>query len=97
MTPTLLRFPTEAEFSAGERDVRLRCDLDCAWELRVTRSDTGGTVTLRRGFTRADTTMVASLGGATLGNGSFRLQLSLTHPVNPGVPAIRESAELQLP
>ncbi len=97
VAPTLVRFPTAAEFSRGDREIRVRCDLDCAWELRVTRSATGGTAAMRRGYGRADTTVVASLKGANLGTGSFRLQLSLTHPVNPGIPAMRESAELQLP
>jgi hypothetical protein len=97
VAPSQVRFPTPAEFSGGEREVRLRCDLDCLWELRVTRSATGGTAAVRRGYGRADTTVVASLKGTTLGSGSFRLQLTLTHPVNPGIPALRESAELQLP
>jgi hypothetical protein len=95
--PTALRFPTQDDFAKGERDVRLRCDLDCAWELRATRSATGGTAAVRRGYARAGTAVVASLRGARLGSGAYRLQLTLVHPVNPGVPALRESAELQLP
>jgi hypothetical protein len=77
--------------------VHVRCSLDCAWELRVTRSDTGGTAVLRRGYARAGSSLVASLQGAKLGPGRFRLQLTLTHPVNPGIPVRRESAELELP
>ena len=82
----------------GERDVRLRCDLDCAWELRVTRSDTGGTVAVRRGYgARGRDDRRVARAERRSAPGSFRLQLSLTHPVNPGIPATRESAELQLP
>ena len=96
VVPTV-RFPTQNDFTRGVRDVRLRCDLDCVWELRATRSDTGGTAALRHGYARAGATVVASLRGATLGRGKFHLQLSVTHPVNPGVPTLRESAELELP
>jgi hypothetical protein len=95
--PTTLRFPTQPEFARGVRNVRLRCDLDCVWELRATRSDTGGTAAVRRGYGRAGALVDASLEGLRLGSGSFRLQLSLLHPVNPGVPALRESSELRLP
>jgi hypothetical protein len=95
--PTQVQFPTQADFARGGRNVRLRCDLDCVWELRATRTDTGGTAAIRRGYGRAEVATVASLKGARLGSGSFRLQLSLVHPVNPGVPALRESPELRLP
>ena len=97
VTPITLRFPTQAEFSQGARDVRLRCSLDCVWELRATLTDTGGTAAIRRGYGRAGVTLKPSLKGASLGQGAFRLQLTLTHPVNPGLPAVRESAELTLP
>jgi hypothetical protein len=97
VTPTLVRFPTQVEFTDGLRDVRLRCDLDCIWELRATRSDTSGTAAIRRGYARAGTTVTASLGAAKLGSGTFTLQLTLTHPVNPGLPVQRQSAELRLP
>ena len=97
VTPTVLRFPTQDEFGQGARDVRVRCNLDCVWELRATLNDTGGTAALRRGYARAGTTVVASLKGSSLATGSYRLQLSLTHPVNPGLPTMRESAELRLP
>ena len=97
VTPTILRFPTQAEFSQGARDVRLRCSLDCVWELRATLTDTGGTAAIRRGYGRAGVTLKPTLKGLNLGEGAFRLQLTLTHPVNPGLPAVRESAELTLP
>jgi hypothetical protein len=97
VSPSALRFPTQDEFAEGARDVRVRCDLDCIWELRATRSDTGGTAAVRRGYARSGASAVASLKGASLGRGSFRLQLTLTHPVNPGPPTRRESAELRLP
>src|SRR5262245_13442701 len=64
VSPTLVRFPTQSEFTDGNRDVNLRCDLDCVWELRATREDTGGTAAIRRGYARADTTVTATLKGA---------------------------------
>ncbi len=97
VTPTLLRFPTQVEFSQGARDVRLRCSLDCIWELRATLTDTGGTAAIRRGYGRAGVTLKPTVKGASLGQGAFRLQVTLTHPVNPGLAAVRESAELTLP
>ena len=97
VAPTTLRFPTQAEFSQGARDVRVRCSLDCVWELRATLTDTGGTAAIRRGYGRAGVALKPTLQGASLGQGAFRLQLTLTHPVNPGLPAVRESAELTLP
>jgi hypothetical protein len=97
VVPSALSFPTQDEFAKGARDVRVRCDLDCIWELRATRSDTGGTAAVRRGYARSGADAIASLEGAKLGRGSFRLQLTLTHPVNPGLPTTRESAELRLP
>jgi hypothetical protein len=94
VVPTGLRFPTQAEFAAGARDVRLRCSLDCAWEVRITRSETGGTAALRRGYARAGRQLTVDLRRANLGRGAFRVLLTLNHPVNPGLPAVRESAEL---
>jgi hypothetical protein len=94
VVPTGLRFPTQAEFTAGARDVRFRCSLDCAWEVRITRSETGGTAALRRGYARAGRQLTVDLRRANLGRGAFRVLLTLNHPVNPGLPAVRESAEL---
>ena len=38
---TNVRFPGPREFASGKRDTRFRCTLDCAWELKATRTTTG--------------------------------------------------------
>jgi hypothetical protein len=97
VAPTQLRFPTEAEFRRGKRDVRLRCSLDCAWELRATRVADGTAAVTRRGYARAGVTVLPTLKGSTLGSGGYRLTVTLTHPVNPGLAFTRDSRELTLP
>lgn len=89
-----VRFPTPASFLAGARDVRFRCSLDCAWEVRAVAVATGGTRARVRGFSRAGSTVLATLEGRRLGLGPLLLELSATHPVNPGEPTLRQSVEL---
>lgn len=91
-----VRFPTQAELSHGRREASFVCVLDCAWELRVTRVAGGATAARLRGYGRAGIPIVASLRGRNLGTGAVRLSLTLTHPVNPGVPVTRESRVLSL-
>jgi hypothetical protein len=94
VTPKKVRFPTQAELARGLRDVRFTCSLDCAWELRATSSATGGTRARVTGYGRAGVPLLASLKGRKLGAGKIRLSLTLSNPVNPGVPQTRESATL---
>ncbi len=93
---TRLRFPSQAELSRGRRDATFVCELDCAWELRVTRVAGGSTPVRLRGYGRAGVPIVASLSGRKLGTGAVRFALTLTHPVHPGVPVTRESRVLNL-
>ena len=95
-TAAKVRFPTQAELARGSRDVRFTCLLDCAWELRVSSAATGGTRARLTGYGRAGAPLLASLKGRKLGTGPIRFSITLTHPVNPGVPQIRESATLSL-
>jgi hypothetical protein len=91
VTALTVKFPTAAQLQRGVRDVRFSCSLDCAWELRALRAD-GATLARRRGFGRAEIPVVVSLRGARLGSGAVRFRLTVSHPVNPGVPESRESA-----
>lgn len=91
-----VRFPTQAELTRGRRDAAFTCELDCAWELRVTRAAGGAVVARLRGYGRAGVPVVASLRGRKLGSGSVRFSLTLTQPVNPGAPVTRESRVLSL-
>ena len=96
VSATQVRFPTQAELGRGMRDVRFTCSLDCAWEVRATRV-AGGTAARVTGYGRAGTPLVASLQGRKRGAGAVRLTLTLTHPVNPGLPVTRESRTLTMP
>jgi hypothetical protein len=97
VTPTSVRFPTQSELKRGTRTVRFTCSLDCAWELRASRAPTGNLLARVTGYGRAGLPLVASLGRRKLGTGAIRLSLTLTHPVNPGVPQTRDSRPLSLP
>jgi hypothetical protein len=95
VTLTNVRFPGPREFASGKRDTRFRCTLDCAWELRATRTTTGRVAATVRGYARYGRTTVASLTGRKLGRAPLRLSLTVTQAVNPGATATRESAELR--
>ena len=96
VTATKVRFPTQAELRIGSRNVRFTCLLDCAWELRVTSATTGAARARLTGYGRAGTPLVVSLKGRKLGSGPIRFSITVKHPVNPGVPQIRESTTLGL-
>ena len=87
--------PGPREFTAGKRDTRFRCSYDCAWELTATRTTTGVVAARVRGYGRWGRPIVASLTGRPLGRAPVRLTLTVTHPVNPGSTATRQSGELR--
>jgi hypothetical protein len=94
VSPVGVRFPGQGAFGRGNRTVRFRCSLDCAWTLDAVR--TSGTVAARaRGFGPAGRALVASLGKAKLGNAPLRLRLTVVHPVNPGTPTVVASGVLR--
>lgn len=94
VTPTQVRFPTQAAFKRGVRLVRFRCSLDCIWQVQSVRASDGVGTARVRGYARAGDQAIASLQGRRLGVAPVRLVLTVTHPVNPGSPVIRESREL---
>ena len=91
-----VRFPGQAEFLRGKRDVRFRCTLDCAWEVVATRTSTGAVAARVRGYGRWGRAIVATLRNRKLGRAPVRLTLTVTHPLHPGQPASRESGVLRL-
>jgi len=93
---TKVRFPTQAELARGFREVRFTCLLDCSWELRVMGATNGDTRARLIGVGRAGSPLRVSLKGRRLGSGQVKFSISLTHPVNPGVPQMRESTTLSL-
>jgi hypothetical protein len=92
---TNVRFPGPKQFTTGMRDTRFRCTLDCAWELRATRTTNGVVAARVRGYARYGRTTVASLAGRKLGAAPLRLSLTVTQAVNPGASATRQSGELR--
>jgi hypothetical protein len=90
-----VRFPGQAEFLRGKRDVRFRCTLDCAWEVVATRTTTGVVAARVHGYGRWGRAIVASLRDRKLGRAPVRLTLTVTHPVNPGLSVSRQSGELR--
>jgi hypothetical protein len=95
VSATKVRFPTQSELSRGKRDITFTCTLDCAWELRATTT-TGATRLRLTGFGRAGIPVLLPLKGKKLGTGQIRFSITLTQPVNPGLPQTRQSAPLSL-
>jgi hypothetical protein len=90
-----VRFPGQAEFLKGKREVRFRCTLDCAWEVVATRTTTGAQALRIRGYGRWGRPIVASFKNRNLGRAPVRLTLTVSHPVNPGTPVSRTSLPLR--
>lgn len=90
---TAVRFPTVTSYRDGDRIVRFRCSLDCAWSVAAVPSATGTPSATTRGFARAGDLAIASLRGRKLGSGPLRLLLAARHPVNPAADTVRESVE----
>jgi hypothetical protein len=96
--PLALRWPTKAETAGGSRKVRLRCDLDCTYDVRLIRSLSGATSLRKRGTAKGRTPVVVDLGNRRLAAGRYRYTLSLGHPVNPAPTAtIRTGPVFKLP
>lgn len=96
--PLGLRFPTRVETSRGDRRVRLRCDLDCAYDVRLTRSPSGATALVKRGKASARTPVIVDLGSRRLLGTTYRYVVSLRHPVNPAPTAtVRQGPVFSLP
>jgi hypothetical protein len=96
VSATKLHFPSQAELARGTRDVRFTCTLDCRWELRVSAASTGAARLRLTGYGRAGSPVTVSLKGRRLGTGQVKFSITLTQPVNPGIPQTRESSTLSL-
>jgi hypothetical protein len=96
--PLALRWPTRVETGNGNRKVRLRCDFDCSYDVRLTRFPSGASSLVKRGTAKARTPVVVDLGRRKLSPGRFRYTLSLRHPVNPApTPTLRSGPVFTLP
>lgn len=90
-----VRFPSASTFLTGDRVVRFRCSLDCAWEVKAVDVASGTASASVRGFGRAGSLVTSSLKGKPLGAGPLRLEIAATHAVNPAPPTVRQSGELR--
>ena len=84
--PSSLRFGTRAEAARGVFNASLKCNLDCAYVVRVERAATHSTKLVKRGRLEVGELAKIALGRRKLGPGTYRYTLRLIHPVNPGQP-----------
>jgi hypothetical protein len=94
---TYLRFGTRSAAKRGSFRVSLRCDLDCAYVVRLEKLPTHATRMMRRGQAPVGELVRIDLPSRRLGPGSYRYTLSLVQPVNPAPPTLRQSAPFKLP
>jgi hypothetical protein len=94
---TTLRYPTRLEIQRRGMTVRLRCNLDCVYSVRLRKAATGATTLSRRGLARAEQLTLVQLGRGRVARGEYQFTVSLRHPVNPAAPTIVESATVRLP
>ena len=87
--PQLLVFPSRKALKTQPYRVRLRCDLDCVYNLRLEKLPRGSTTLARRGVAKAGVATVIELPERRLADGDYRFAIRLTHPVNRGEPTLR--------
>jgi len=95
--PTLLRFGTRSAAKRGVFRVTLRCDLDCAYQVRLEKATTHSTKLIARGRAEVGELVPVDLGSRSLAPGNYRYTLRLVHPVNPASPTLRQSPSFTLP
>jgi hypothetical protein len=94
---TYLRFGTRSAAKRGSFRVSLRCDLDCAYQVRLEKLPNHTTRMARRGQATVDELVRVDLPSRRLGPGTYRYTLRLVQPVNPAPPTLRQSAPFTLP
>jgi hypothetical protein len=97
VVPTYLRFAGRAAAREGRFEMRLRCNLDCIYRVRVENAATGRTKLSRRGRGEVGKVVDVDLGSRRLGPGTYRYWLRLQHPVNPAPATIRQGPRFRLP
>lgn len=95
--PTLLRFGTRSAARRGIFGATFRCDLDCAYRVRLENAATRATRLARRGRAAAGELVRVDLGTRRLRKGTYRYTLRLVHPVNPAPATIRVGPRFRLP
>jgi hypothetical protein len=92
-----VRFPYGSGLRAPRLSFRVRCDLDCVYRARLVRVADGVTTLATSGHAAAGELTRTLLPKRKVAPGRYRLVITLSHPVNPGVPVVRESAPFRLP
>lgn len=95
--PTFLRFGTRSAAKRGVFRATLRCDLDCAYHVRLERATTRSTKLVARGRAEVGELVQIDLGSRRLAPGQYRYTLRLVHPVNPASPTLRQGPPFALP
>ena len=93
----LVRFPFGSGLRKPALSFRIRCELDCVYRARLVRVANGATTLAAGGRSAAGAEVRTFLPKRKVAPGRYRLVLTLSHPVNPGVPLVRESAPFRLP
>ena len=93
----LVRFPYGSGLRKPALSFRVRCELDCVYRARLVRVRDGATALAANGRAAAGAEVRTFLPKRKVAPGRYRLVLTLSHPVNPGVPLVRESAPFRLP
>ena len=93
----LVRFPYGSGLGKPALSFRVRCELDCLYRARLVRVADGATALAVNGQAAAGAEVRTFLPKRKVAPGRYRLVLTLSHPVNPAVPLVRESAPFRLP
>jgi len=95
--PTVLRFTGRAAARRGAFRVRLRCNLDCVYRIRLVNAATGRAKAGKSGRAGIGELVEVDLGPRRLARGTYRFVVRLQHPVNRAEPTVRESRPFRLP
>ncbi len=91
LTPRLryILWPRRSQLRQGRMQVSFTCDIDCSFDVRVASQHRTG-----RAIGGVRTTVVFS---RRVAKGTYRMRMTLTAPVNPGPPLVRQSPPLTVP
>jgi hypothetical protein len=94
---TYLRFGTRSAAKRGAFRVSLRCDLDCAYVVRLQKLPGNVTRKIARGRASVGQLVRIALSPRRLPVGTYRYTVSLVQPVNPAPPTVRSGPPFRLP
>lgn len=89
-------YPKNASVKTIPLKVRLTCDIDCAYRVRLERYPRGSTTLSTRGKAEAGDATVVRLPSRKVAAGRYRFTVTLTAPLNTGPPNVLASKPLKL-